>query len=83
MVIKMTERNTLTQKQIKAKLESLLYSFQVDTLLFDLMDGIVEQEAENTDLAPYVENANKALCDLIIKFDEMCEEYNVDNFDEE
>jgi hypothetical protein len=55
------KRSTLTEKQIKAKLSSLLYSFEEGDIGYDLLDGgYIESDAEGTELEPYVRNAKSA-----------------------
>lgn len=78
------KRSTLTEKQIKAKLSSLLYSFEEGDIGYDLLDGgYIESDAEGTELEPYVRNAKSALEELINKFDDMCEQYGLDDLTEE
>ena len=69
-------KSTVTKKQIQAKLSSLLYSFQGD-IAYELLEGYVMHDAEDTELEPYVKSAVTALENLINKFDDMCEQYEV------
>ena len=73
---------TITKKQIQAKLSSLLYSFQGD-IAYELLEGYVAHDAEDTELEPYVSSAVTALTNLINKFDDMCEQYEINIDDDE
>ena len=73
-------KSTLTTKQIKAKLSSLLYAFDGGELAYELLEGYMETDAEDTELEPYVKSAKTAMENLINKLDEMCIQYNMDDY---
>jgi hypothetical protein len=73
-------KSTLTTKQIKAKLSSLLYAFDGGELAYELLEGYMESDAEDTDLEPYVKTAKTAIENLINKLDDMCVQYGMEDY---
>ena len=73
-------KSTLTKKQIQVKLASLKYSMQGD-LVFELLEGYMDADSEDTELEPYLKSAKTSLETLFNKFGDMLEQYEVDDDD--
>lgn len=73
-------KSTLTKKQIQSKLSSLKYSMQGD-LVYELLEGYMDGDAEDTELEPYLKSAKTSLENLFNKFGDMLVQYEVDDDD--
>ena len=73
-------KSTLTTKQIKAKLSSIEYALESGELAYELLEGYMDTDAEDTELAPFVLNAKTSLEALLNKFHDMCEQYDLQTY---
>jgi hypothetical protein len=74
-------KSTLTKKQIQAKLLSLKYSMEGD-LVFELLEGYMDGDAEDTEIEPYLATAKTSLENLFNKFGEMLQQYEIDEHED-